>query len=43
MIRRFFWNFKTAFMGEKLIFFGAQKFLLYPLALGLPIYVLSVA
>lgn len=42
MIRRFFWNIRTAFLGEKLVPLGAKQFLYYPLAVGLPVYVFSV-
>lgn len=42
MIRRFFWNFWTSFMGWGLVKMAPAQFLYYPVLFGVPIYTFSV-
>jgi hypothetical protein len=43
MIRRVFWNFKTAFMGWPLIKDMPRHLLKYPVLIGVPMYTVIVA
>ncbi|EGR33869.1 hypothetical protein IMG5_034000 [Ichthyophthirius multifiliis] len=38
MIRRIFWNFKTAFVGLPMVFLAPKNILFYPIAVGVPLY-----
>lgn len=37
-MRRFFWNFKTAFVGWPMIKMAPTKVLFYPVVIGIPLY-----
>ena len=37
-MRRFFWNFTTAFVGWPMIKMAPTKMLFYPVVVGVPLY-----
>jgi hypothetical protein len=38
MIRRVFWNFKSAFVGLPMVFLAPKNILVYPVVVGIPLY-----
>ena len=40
-IKRVFWNFKSAFIGSKMVPLAVKNFLIYPVSVFIPLYAFS--